>query len=307
MRLGIDLGGTKIEIVALDEAGRIILRERTSTPKADYDASIGAICDLVHAAEARLGRRGSVGVAIPGTISPKTGLVKNANSTALIGHTLDQDLAQALARPVRTANDANCFALSEASDGAAAGAEIVFGIIAGTGVGGGVCIGGRVLIGAHAIAGEWGHNPLPRPRADEVPGPDCYCGRKGCIESWCSGPALAAQFESATGRRLAAHEIAALAAQGDADASRTMEDFLDRFARSIAHLVNILDPDVIVLGGGLSNIEMLYRELPGRVEPYAFSPEGATRIVKNMHGDSSGVRGAAWLWREDEVAAALPA
>ncbi|MGD0190714.1 MAG: ROK family protein [Rhizomicrobium sp.] len=307
MRLGIDLGGTKIEIVALDETGRIVLRERTATPKSDYHACVKTISDLVLAAEAKLGRRGSVGVAIPGTISPKTGLVKNANSTALIDHPLDKDIAHVLARPVRTANDANCFALSEASDGAAAGADVVFGIIAGTGVGGGVCVHGRVLVGAHAIAGEWGHNPLPRPRSDEVPGPDCYCGLKGCIESWCSGPALAKRFEATTGRGHAAHEIAALALQGDADASRAMEDFLDRFARSIAHIVNILDPDVIVLGGGLSNIDMLYRELPPRVESYAFSPEGVTRIARNMHGDSSGVRGAAWLWREDEVASALPA
>ena len=307
MRLGIDLGGTKIEIVALAAGGQVLLRERVATPKRDYPATIKAMRDLVAAAESKLGTHGSLGVAIPGTLSPQTGLVKNANSTALIGHPLDKDLAEALSRPVRIANDANCFVLSEATDGAAAGREIVFGIIAGTGVGGGVCVNGRVLTGAHAIAGEWGHNPLPRPRADEVPGPPCYCGRNGCIERWCSGPAVSAQFEAKTGRAVAAHEVVALAGAGDAVASAIIETFLDRFARAIAHLVNILDPDTIVIGGGLSNIDMLYRELPRRVESYAFTPEGETRIVKNKHGDSSGVRGAAWLWREDEIASALPA
>jgi len=306
MRLGIDLGGTKIEIVALDETGQIALRERVPTPKGNYRACILSMSDLALAAESKLGRRGSVGVAIPGTISPKTGLVKNANSTALIGHPLDKDLAQALARPVRVANDANCFALSEATDGAAAGEEIVFGIIAGTGVGAGTCVHGRLLVGAHAIAGEWGHNPLPRPRSEEIPGPPCYCGRCGCIESWCSGPGLSAQFEAETGEKLFAHEIADLARLGNAQAQNVMEAFLDRFARAIAHIVNILDPDCIVLGGGLSNIDMLYRELPQRVESYAFSPEGEPRIVKHMHGDSSGVRGAAWLWRDDEISSALP-
>lgn len=301
LRLGIDLGGTKIEIVALGEDGGVLLRERAPTPRGDYGACIRTMRDLVVAAESKLGAHGSVGIAIPGTISARTGLVKNANSTALIGHPLDTDLAELLARPVRVANDANCFALSEASDGAAAGAEIVFGIIAGTGVGGGICVHGRVLAGAHLIAGEWGHNPLPRPRFEEFPGPRCYCGRDGCIESWCSGPALSAQFELKSGRRLAAREIAELARQRDAIAAQVMERFYDRFARSIAHVVNILDPDVIVLGGGLSNIDALYQELPARVESHAFAPEGKTRIVKNKHGDSSGVRGAAWLWRDPSV------
>ena len=305
MRLGIDLGGTKIEIVALDDGGAVVLRERVPTPRGDYRACLLAMRDLVLAAESRLGVRGSVGVAIPGTISPRTGLVKNANSTALIGHPLDKDLSQALARPVRVANDANCFVLSEATDGAAAGQDVVFGIIAGTGIGGGVCVQGRSLTGAHAIAGEWGHNPLPRPHADEVPGPHCYCGRQGCIETWCSGPALAAQYEAVSGRKLAAPEIARMARDGDDAAMALFEKFLDRFARAIAHIVNILDPDTIVLGGGLSNLDLLYRELPSRVEAYAFSPEGETRIVRNMHGDSSGVRGAAWLWPEHELAIAL--
>jgi fructokinase len=306
MRLGIDLGGTKTEIVALGDGGRVLLRERVPTPQQDYSACIAAMRDLVVAAESRLGRSGSVGVAIPGTISTKTGLVKNANSAALNGHPLDTDLVAALARPVRVANDANCFALSEATDGAAAGAAVVFGIIAGTGVGGGVCVDGRVLTGAHGIAGEWGHNALPRPHPNEVPGPPCYCGKRGCIESWCSGPALAAQFERKTGHACSAADIASQALAGDTAAAQIMQNFLDRFARAIAHIVNILDPDAIVLGGGLSNIEALYRELPQRVEVYAFTPEGPSRIVKNLHGDSSGVRGAAWLWREDELALGLP-
>jgi fructokinase len=305
MRIGIDLGGTKIEIVVLGDDGAVVLRERTPTPKTGYDDTIRAMRDLVVAARTRLPGNASVGVAIPGTISARTGLVKNANSTNLIGHSLDKDLAAAIGQPVRVANDANCFALSEAADGAAAGAEIVFGIIAGTGVGGGVCVGGRVLTGAHAIAGEWGHNPLPSPQPDELPGPVCYCGKIGCIESWCCGPALMAQFERRTGRKLSGTEIAEAAAAGDADAGATMELFFDRFARAIATLVNILDPDAIVFGGGLSKIEALYTELPARVEHYAFTPESPTRIVRNMHGDSSGVRGAAWLWREDEIALSL--
>jgi fructokinase len=227
-------------------------------------------------------------------------MVKNANSTVLIGHPLDKDVAAALNRPVRAANDANCFALSEATDGAAAGCEIVFGIIAGTGIGGGICVNGRVLTGAHAIAGEWGHNPLPSPSADEMTGPACYCGKHGCIESWCSGPALSAQFETMTGRKLRPTEIAAAAAAGDSAASAMMDIYLDRFARAIATLVNVLDPHAIVMGGGLSNIDAFYTDLPKRVERYGFNPEGETVIVKNRHGDSSGVRGAAWLWRPDE-------
>ncbi|MGH6872432.1 MAG: ROK family protein [Rhizomicrobium sp.] len=306
MRLGVDLGGTKIEIVALDDSGAVLARERTATPRDDYDAVIAAIAGLVHDIEAKLARRGSVGIAIPGTISTRTGLVKNANSTRLIGHPLDSDLAHRLERPVRVANDANCFALSEATDGAAAGKDVVFGIIAGTGVGGGVCVGGHVLAGAHGIAGEWGHNPLPHPRADELPGPTCYCGRTGCIEAWCSGPSLAREFAAATGRVLDAAAIAQAAASGDAEAARAMDRFLDRFARAIATLVNILDPDAVVLGGGLSNIEALTAELPGRVERYAFTAEAPPLIVRNRHGDSSGVRGAAWLWRTDEAEAGLP-
>ena len=302
MRFGIDLGGTKIEIVALD-GSREILRERVPTPQTVYDDTIRAICDLVRAAERKLGATGTVGVAIPGTISGTTGLVKNANSTRLIGHPLDRDLAAAIGRPVRVANDANCFALSEASDGAGRGADVVFGVIVGTGCGGGVSVGGRVLIGAHGIAGEWGHNPLPAPTpAETEAAPQCYCGRRSCIEAWISGTGLAADFKRRTGRDLRGPDIATAAQAGDAAARATMEDFYDRFARSLAGIVNVLDPDAIVIGGGLSNIDALYGELPGRVERYAFTPEGPTRIVKNRHGDSSGVRGAAWLWSEAEAA-----
>lgn len=301
MRYGIDLGGTKIEIVALDTDGQVRLRERVATPSG-YDAILGAICGLVVSAEAKLGSRGTLGVAIPGALSARTGFVKNANSTTLIGHPIDRDLAERLDRPVRVANDANCFALSEATDGAAAKARIVFGIIAGTGIGGGVCVDGRLIEGAHLIAGEWGHNPLPAPRPDEMTGAECYCGRRGCIETWISGPALARRFTKQTGRHLLAPEIARAAADGDPAAAAAMEDFYDRFARAIASVVNILDPDVVVMGGGLSNIAGLAEELPLRVESYSFTPESPTRIVKNLHGDSSGVRGAAWLWREDEMA-----
>jgi fructokinase len=299
MRIGIDLGGTKTEIIALGGQGEEMARRRVPTPKEDYREVVHIIRDLVLGVENELGKQGTVGVAIPGTISPQTGLVKNANATRLIGRPLDKDLSAALAREVRVANDANCFALSEATDGAAAGREIVFAIIAGTGVGGGVCVGGRVLIGAHAIAGEWGHNPLPAPRGDEITDPPtCYCGRKGCIEAWCSGPALASQFERRTGRKLVATDIALEAERGDAEATAFFHLYLDRFARAIASVVNILDPDAIVIGGGLSKIDALYRELPARVESHAFFPQGPSLIVKNRHGDSSGVRGAAWLWPE---------
>jgi fructokinase len=305
MRIGIDLGGTKIEIVALDK-GREVLRERVATPQTAYGDTITAMRDLVRAAESKLGKRGSVGVAIPGALSPVTGLVKNANSTRLIGHPLDRDLGAALDRPVRVANDANCFTLSETSDGAATGADIVFGIIVGTGCGGGICVGGRVLTGAHAITGEWGHNPLPSPTRGEIAvSPKCYCGRANCIEAWISGTGLKADYARRVGHPLTGEEIAVLGSKGDAMARAVMEDFYDRFARSVAAIVNILDPDVIVIGGGLSNIDALYVELPPRVESYAFTPEGRTRIVRNMHGDSSGVRGAAWLWTEDEAAALL--
>ncbi|MDE2265381.1 MAG: ROK family protein [Alphaproteobacteria bacterium] len=301
MRFGIDLGGTKIEIMALGERGEELLRHRVPTPQNDYGETVRAIRDLVLGTEAKLGVRGSVGIAIPGAISRKTGLVKNANSTRLIGHPLDKDLSVALNRDVRVENDANCFALSEATDGGGVGFSNVFGIIVGTGVGGGVCVGGHLLPGAHGIAGEWGHNPLPAREPLEIENaPDCYCGKRGCIEAWCSGPALARLYKSHTGHALAVPDIVAAAHRGDKAAADEMEMYYDRLARSIATLVGILDPDVIVMGGGLSNINDLYTELPPRVERYAFTPEGPTRIVRNKHGDSSGVRGAAWLWGEGE-------
>jgi len=308
MRFGIDLGGTKTEILALGDRGEQLLRHRIATPRDDYGDVVRAISELVRDAESKLGRRGSVGVAIPGAISRKTGLVKNANSTCLIGHPLDKDLSAALQREVRVENDANCFALSEASDGAGTSRDTVFGIIIGTGIGGGICAGGRVLAGAHGIAGEWGHNPLPSPRGRQETenAPRCYCGRYGCIESWCSGPAVVSHYEARTGRTLSVPDIVEAARRGEGPAVAEMEAYYDRLARSIASIVNVLDPDIIVMGGGLSNIGALYAELPPRVEHYAFTPEGPTNIVKNMHGDSSGVRGAAWLWHEDEVALALP-
>lgn len=303
MRIGIDLGGTKIEIAALDEVkGSVLARERISTPRGDYGATIAAIRDLVAGMEVRLGRRGTVGIGIPGAVSPASGLVKNANSTWLIGRAFDRDLEAALGRPVRLANDANCFALSEAVDGAGAGASIMFGVILGTGVGGGIVVNGGVLTGANAISGEWGHNPLPWPGETERPGPACYCGRQGCIETFLSGPGLAADHARVTGQALAGEDVVAAAAAGDAAAEATLRRYEERLARALAHLVNILDPDVIVLGGGLSGLSRLYQSVPRLWGRHIFSDHVATRLVPPKHGDSSGVRGAAWLWppeRED--------
>lgn len=296
MRIGIDLGGTKIEGIALADDGREIDRRRVPAPRGRYDDTIRAIVDLVSAIEHAAGDRGSVGVGIPGATSPATGLIKNANSTWLIGHRLDEDLARALARPVRLANDANCFALSEATDGAATGASIVFGVIIGTGTGGGLVINGQLVVGANAIAGEWGHNPLPAPKDDERPGPPCYCGRSGCIETFLSGPALARDYISLGGDDLAAVDVAARADAGDPRAITALERYEDRFARAIASIINVVDPDVIVLGGGLSNISRLYDRVPALWAPHVFSDRVATRLVRAKHGDSSGVRGAAWLW-----------
>ncbi len=301
MRIGVDLGGTKIEAAALDDEGRLLLRRRVPTPAGDYPATIAAIAGLVAALEAELGARGSVGVATPGALSPATGLIKNANSTCLNGQRLDKDLAAALDRPVRLANDANCFALSEAVDGAAAGAATVFGVILGTGVGGGVVVHGRGLTGPNAIAGEWGHNPLPWPASGETPGPRCYCGRAGCIETFLSGPGLAADHRRATGTDVAAEEIVAAAACGDAGAEATMTRYEDRLARGLASVINLLDPDIIVLGGGLSGIARLYERVPRLWRRYVFSDAVATRLVPPRHGDSSGVRGAAWLWPSEAV------
>jgi fructokinase len=295
MRIGIDLGGTKIEAVALDGMGRELFRERVPTPRHDYDASLQAVAGLVTRARSAAGGGDlpGVGVAIPGCVSKGSGLIKNANSTWLNGRPFGRDLQTALGCAVILTNDANCFVLSEATDGAGAGAEVVFGVIAGTGVGGGICAHGRVLEGPHGLAGEWGHNPLPDPNAEEwALSPACYCGRHGCIETWISGPALVADYARHAEVMLPAEEIAA---SGEESARAAMERFTDRFARSLASVVNILDPDVIVLGGGLSNIESLYRDLPPLVARYAFTIESEPKIVKNRHGDSSGVRGAAWL------------
>ena len=296
MRIGIDLGGTKIEAIALADDGATLTRQRIAAPRDDYDATLDAITSLVAAVERAAGADGSVGVGIPGAISPATGLVKNANSTWLNGRPLADDLPRRLGRPVRFANDANCFALSEATDGAAAGAAVVFGVIVGTGTGGGVVVHGRLVVGANAIGGEWGHNPLPAPRDDERPGPSCYCGRAGCIETFLSGPGLARDYAASGGAALAAIEIAERASAGDARAEAALARYEDRMARALASIINVLDPDVIVVGGGLSNIDRLYASVPARWAPYVFSDRVDTRLVKAAYGDSSGVRGAAWLW-----------
>jgi len=300
MRIGVDLGGTKIEVAALSEdGGAFLLRERHASPTGDYAATVRAIRDVVAAAETKLGRKGTVGIGIPGAISPATGLVKNANSTWLNGRPLDRDLAEALARPVRIANDANCFALSEATDGAGKGKRVVFGVILGTGVGGGIVVDGKGVTGPNAIAGEWGHNPLPWPQAGELPGPPCYCGKSGCIETWLSGPAVSAAFERTSHLKLDCIAIADRAANGDAAAEAIFKVYEARLARALAHVVNILDPDVIVLGGGLSNLERLYANVQPQIARHAFSDAVSTPVVKNHWGDSSGVRGAAWLWPEN--------
>jgi fructokinase len=295
VRIGIDLGGTKIEAIALDADGRERFRHRVPTPRGDYGATIEAVASLVADAEVVVGHS-TVGVGMPGVVSPATGLVKNANSTWLNGRPLSEDLAARLGRPVRLANDANCFALSEATDGAAAGLPVVFGVILGTGVGGGLVVNGRVVTGANAIAGEWGHNPLPWPEAGEWPGPSCYCGRTGCIETFLSGPGLARDTDARTGRELDAAGIVAAAATGDAAARESVSRYERRLARGLASVINVFDPGAIVLGGGLSNIARLYERVPRLWTEFVFSDAIVTRLVRAVHGDSSGVRGAAWLW-----------
>ncbi len=296
MRIGIDLGGTKTYGVALDRDGSVRASKRVDTPRHDYDAIVRAVVDIARELEAGVGERCSVGVGMPGCVSTATGLVKGANTVVLIGRPFDRDLSAALARPVRVENDANCFALSEAADGAAAGAPVVFGVIVGTGTGGGVVVDGRVLRGANAIGGEWGHNPLPWPRDEERPGPPCYCGKAGCIETFLSGPGLASDHRRATGATLDAAAIAALADVGDATALATLDRYADRMARSLATVINVLDPDVVVLGGGVSNIARLYDAVPRAWGRYVFSDAVRTRLARAKHGDASGVRGAAWLW-----------
>lgn len=300
MRVGIDLGGTKIEAAVVAEDGEILLRRRVATPRDDYDATVGTLVRLVEEIEREGGDRATIGIGMPGAISPATGLVKNANSVWLNGRPLDRDLRERLGPRVRLANDANCFALSEAHGGAAAGAQVVFGVIVGTGTGGGVVVHGRVLTGPNAIAGEWGHNALPWPQPDETPGPPCYCGLRGCIETFLSGPGLSRDHEQATGVRLASADIAARAQAGDGPAEAAMQRYESRMARALAGIINILDPDVIVLGGGMSNVARLYTNVPRLWGAFVFSDRVDTRLVPPTFGDSSGVRGAAWLWDENE-------
>ena len=304
IRIGIDIGGTKIEGIALNSDGQELVRRRISTPNAHYDGLVEAICQFVREIQTSVKEKTSspefrIGFGIPGTICPQTNKVKNANLTTLIGHTFDRDLSDALACPIRMANDANCLTVSEAVDGAAAGAHIVFGVILGTGCGGGIAIDGRILEGLNSIAGEWGHNPLPWPQAIEIPGPPCYCGKSGCIETWLSGPGLERAYLEKSGEKLLAPDFVKLIRRGDTIAIDVFNAYLDRLARSLAMVLNIIDPDVVVFGGGLSNVDEIYQSLPERISEYVFSTEISTRFVRNQHGDSSGVRGAAWLWPAD--------
>jgi fructokinase len=295
MRIGIDVGGTKIEAIAMDGTQELV-RLRVATPRGDYDATIRAIRELVEAARTVVGGGATIGVGIPGAMSAQTGLVKNANSTWIIGKPFDRDLERALGQPVRVANDANCLALSEATDGAGRGARAVFAAIIGTGAGAGIVVNGQVLEGRNRIAGEWGHNPLPWPKDDERPGQACYCGRFGCNETFLAGPGLTRTYWRLASLELEASEISALADAGDPLAMRALDVYEGRLARALAGIINLLDPDVIVLGGGLSNIERLYENVPRLWHPFVFSDSTDTPLVPALHGDSSGVRGAAWLW-----------
>ena len=295
LRFGVDLGGTKIEIIALGPDGRERLRRRIATPQEDYRAILAAVAGLVREAEAELNDTGSVGIGTPGSISRATGLLRGSNSICLNGKPIRTDLEGLLGRTVQITNDASCFALSEATDGGGAGAEVVFGVILGTGVGAGIAVRGRVLTGPNAIAGEWGHNPLPWPRDDERPGPPCFCGHSGCIETLLSGPGLERDHLEVTGERLISLDIAARASAGDSACEASMRRYEERLARSLAHVINILDPDTIVLGGGMSNIDRLYRSVPELWTSWVFSDRVDTNLVRHVHGDSSGVRGAAWL------------
>jgi len=301
MRIGVDLGGTKIEAIALDPDGAGLARRRVPAPRDDYGNTLNAVADLVAAIETQTGRRGTVGLGTPGAISPFTGRLRNSNSVWLNDRPLDLDLAERLGRPVRIANDADCFALSESIDGAGRGARSLFGVILGTGCGGGIVIRGHLLCGPNAIAGEWGHNPLPWPQPEELPGPACYCGKHGCIETFASGPGLAADFDRQTGRRLDPAGIRSAAQRGDSAARSALRRHADRVARALAGVINLLDPEVIVLGGGLSNLPHLYDDLPHLIRPWLFCDGMATRILPPVHGDSSGVRGAAWLWNDRPV------
>jgi fructokinase len=296
IRIGADLGGTKIEFIALERDGRELHRHRVATPRFDYEGTVRAVMGAVQGIEKELGRRATVGVGIPGTISMKTGLVKNANSTWLNGMPFDKDLSRALGREVRCANDANCLAVSEATDGAGAGKHVVFAVILGTGCGGGIALDGRVDSGLNGVAGEWGHDTLPWMRAEEYPGPACYCGRNGCIETWISGTGLEADYQRATKVLLKGPEIIARSAAGEPAALAALDRFEDRLTRGLAQVINLLDPDVIVMGGGASQIARLYQNVPARLKDYVFGGEADTPVLPAKHGDASGVRGAAWLW-----------
>lgn len=299
IRIGVDLGGTKIEALAIDRNGRELCRHRVPTPRFDYEATIRTVAAEVNKMEAETGLSGTVGVAIPGAISRKAGLVKNANSTWMNGRAFDRDLRLALGREVRVANDANCLAVSEATDGAGAGKPVVFAVILGTGCGGGIALNGRVHSGMNDVAGEWGHNPLPWPQDNEYPGPQCYCGKRGCVETWISGTGLEADYERATNVSLKGPEIISRSLAGEPSALAALDRYRNRLARSLAHVINLLDPDVIVLGGGLSRVECLYRDLSLTISDYVFGKEADTPILPAKHGDSSGIRGAAWLWPMD--------
>ena len=296
MRIGVDLGGTKIEAILLDDRGSELQRRRVDTPRGNYDATVKAVCDLVREMERSVGAQTTVGVGIPGMVSPATGLVKNANSVWLIGRRLQEDLSGALNRSVRLANDADCFTVSEATDGAGVGACSVFGVILGTGVGGGFCWQGGLVTGPNAIAGEWGHNPLPWPEDGERPGSDCYCGLKGCLETFLSGPGLERDYQRMTGRHAVPREITERAHAGETEAEAALQRYEGRLARGFAMVINLLDPEVIVLGGGLSNLDRLYRNVPRLWNRWVFSDSVVTKLIPPVHGDSSGVRGAAWLW-----------
>lgn len=300
LRIGVDLGGTKIETVAFGPSGEALARRRRPTPTHDYESILRALADSVREIEAEIGARGTLGVGTPGAVSPRTGLIKNSNQTGLNGKPLHLDLAALLDRPVRIENDANCFALSEAVDGAGAGASLVFGVILGTGVGGGLVVDGKLIAGRNKIAGEWGHNPLPWMSGDEYPGRRCYCGHDGCIETFCCGGALARDYERRTGAAVKAEHIAERADRGEEAALASFDAYQDRLARALASVVNLFDPDVIVLGGGVSNVKRIYDGLAERVERHAFSDAIDTKILPNRHGDAGGVRGAAWLWNDSQ-------
>jgi fructokinase len=298
MHTGVDMGGTKIEAAVLDASGRVLARERTPTPRGDYEATLQAVAALVERVEGDTGRDHTLGVGIPGSLSPATGRVRNANSTWLNGRPLQEDLQRVVGRPLRLANDANCFALSEARDGAGRGARVVFGVILGTGVGGGLALGGHVWDGASGVAGEWGHMPLPWSTTGEWPGPQCWCGRRGCVETWLAGPALARDHEVHSGDRSTPDEIARAAAAGAEAAEATLRRYEERLARALAVIVDVLDPDVIVLGGGLSKLDRLYDSVPRELAAHVFGDVVTVRVLKPQHGDSSGVRGAAWIGAE---------